>query len=437
VRREARARLGQPVADTRSVNPGEVWEDDELWIDLSWRIDPDGSMGIRRHFESRREPGRRLTVDESYGWMFENSVPGLAEKAGLEGLTPLDHMRRYGSFEVRRAVGPQHEAVVPDSELLDASVSPRGRVYTRAPLLPSPNGVPLPAPEADAEGRRAAGILVDGVVRRGFPTPSGRLEFFSSTLKAWGWREHAVPGYVRGHVHPRALQAGEVPLVPAFRLPAELRAGGPPSKWLDEIAHSNPLWVHPAHAARLGVDTGDLVRVETRVGHFVTKAWVTEGIRPGVVACTQHARGWTRDGPGDRHAVPGASLRREGATWRLRRERGVEPFGSADADTSRIWWTDAGVHQNLAFGVQPDPVSGLHCWNQAVRLRKAAPEDRHGDVVVDTAKARRTYEEWLSRARPALLVSPDGSRRPWWMLRPLRPAREAYRLPGWVPPGPQ
>jgi hypothetical protein len=93
------------------------------------------------------------------------------------------------------------------------------------------------------------------------------------------------------------------------------------------------------------------------------------------------------------------------------------------------------VHQNLAFPVQPDPVSGMHCWHQAVRVKKAAPGDRYGDVHVDTSKARRAYEEWLSRARPAILHSPDGTRRPYWLLRPLKPGREAYRLPGWTPLG--
>ena len=38
---------------------GEVWEEDEFWIELSWRVDPDGSLGIRRYFESPYEPGRR------------------------------------------------------------------------------------------------------------------------------------------------------------------------------------------------------------------------------------------------------------------------------------------------------------------------------------------------------------------------------------------
>ena len=30
---------------------------------------------------------------------------------------------------------------------------------------------------------------------------------------------------------------------------------------------------------------------------------------------------------------------------------------------------------------------------------------------------------------PADKFSPDGTRRPYWMLRPLKPAREFYKLP--------
>ena len=78
----------------------EVWEENEFWIELSWRIDPDGCLGIRQYHESRACPGEKLTVDEYYGWMFENSVPGLPERAAAEGLTPLQWMRRYGAFEI-------------------------------------------------------------------------------------------------------------------------------------------------------------------------------------------------------------------------------------------------------------------------------------------------------------------------------------------------
>ena len=109
VLRAARERLGENVTDSRQVNPGEVWEENELWIELSWRIDPDGSLGIRKYHESRACPGEKLSVDEYYGWMFENSVPGLPERAAAEDLTPLQFMRRYGAFEITSGLGPLHQ----------------------------------------------------------------------------------------------------------------------------------------------------------------------------------------------------------------------------------------------------------------------------------------------------------------------------------------
>jgi hypothetical protein len=123
-------------------------------------------------------------------------------------------------------------------------------------------------------------------------------------------------------------------------------------------------------------------------------------------------------------------LGQQGSRWSLDRQKGVEPFASSDADTQRLWWTDAGVHQNLTFPVQPDPISGMHCWHQAVRVRKAEPGDRYGDVSVDTGKAREQYLDWMRRTRPAEKVSPDGTRRPYWLLRPLKPGRDVYKLPG-------
>ncbi len=429
VLRAARERMGESIQDTRQVNPGEVWEENEFWIELSWRIDPDGSLGIRRWFESVQRPGEKLGLDEYYGWMFENSVPGLPEAAAAQQLSPLAYMRRYGAFEVAQRVGAVYEQEVARDELDDLQVDRFGRAYTRSPRPASPNIVPQPVPEPDAEGRRAAGVLLDGKVRRGFPTPSGRLEFWSRTLAEWGWPEYAIPTYIRSQIHPSSLEPGQMPLISTFRLPVQIHTRSANAKWLDEIAHTNPLWLHTSDAARLDVETGDLVRVETAIGHFVVKAWVTEGIRPGVVACSHHMGRWRlRDGPGQRQMMATAALAHDGNVWRLSLEHGVRPFASNDADTARVWWTDAGVHQNLTFPVQPDPISGMHCWHQAVRVRKAGRGNAYGNVSVDTAKAHAAYQQWLERTRPADRHSPDGTRRPYWLMRPLRPTREAYRL---------
>jgi hypothetical protein len=100
----------------------------------------------------------------------------------------------------------------------------------------------------------------------------------------------------------------------------------------------------------------------------------------------------------------------------------------ADGDTNRIWWTDTGVHQNATFCVQPDPVSGMQCWHQRVRVGPAQPGDAYGDVVVDTAKARDAYREWLTKTRPAG-TNDTGLRRPLWYARPVKPTAPAYRLP--------
>jgi anaerobic selenocysteine-containing dehydrogenase len=275
------------------------------------------------------------------------------------------------------------------------------------------------------------GLEVDGVPRLGFPTPSRRLEFFSRTLKEWKWPEQAVPNYIRSHVHWSKIDRakGEMVLLPTFRLPTLIHTRSGNAKWLYEISHTNPLWLHPEDARRLAVSTGDLLKVTTAIGSFVDRAWVTEAIRPGVVACSHHLGRWRlhRDSGGERWSTALVELQRlERGTWRMRQLEGVRPFASDDPDSGRIWWEDAGVHQNLTFPVQPDPVSGQHCWHQKVTVARAGPDDRYGDIVVDTHKSFEVYEEWLRLARPA--PGPGNLRRPLWLPRAFKPDPSAYLL---------
>jgi hypothetical protein len=84
--REAARRAGKETTFTYETNPGEVWEEDEFWIELSWRIDPNGSMGIRKHFESPYRKGEKINIDEYYQFIFE-PTKGLPETAKKESLT--------------------------------------------------------------------------------------------------------------------------------------------------------------------------------------------------------------------------------------------------------------------------------------------------------------------------------------------------------------
>lgn len=410
VLRIAREKRGEHVERTSDANPGEVWEESEFWIALSWKIDPDGSLGIRKHFESPYRPGQPITMDEYYGWIFENSVPGLPEAARRENLTPLQYMRKYGVFQVEdKAYSNAHERQLAAEELADAAVDPERGDITR-------------------DGARI-GIMVDGVARTGFNTPTRRLEFYSRTVADWGWKEHAIPAYVPGHVHWRTLkrEEGEFDLLPNFRLPTLIHTRAP-VKWLYEISHSNPLWIATPDARRLQLETGDLVTVRTAIGHFVTRAWVTEGIRPGIVGMSHHLGRWRlHEEMGNARAASAlVKIEKTDGGYRVRQIHGVRPFTSADADSGRVWWSEIGVHQNLTFPVQPDPVSGMHCWHQRVKVQKAGPDDEYGDICVDTNKAHEIYKEWLTLTRPA--PGPGGLRRPLWFDRPLRPAEAAYKI---------
>ncbi len=417
VLRVARERLGETFNATHEANPGEVWEEDEFWIELSWRIDADGSLGIRQYYESPYRPGEKITVEEYYRWIFENSVPGLPEEAAKHGLTPLEYMRKFGAFLVEEEAYNGHLAKVTDEVAANAEAREDGTIVI--------DGKP-------------AGIMFEGEPRIGFGTPSKRLEVYSRTMAEWGWPEWSLPEYIESHVHRRHMdtEKGEYVLVPTFRLPTLIHTRSANAKWLYELANTNPIWVHTQDAERLGVQTGDLVRVTTRIGYFVNKVWVTEGMRPGVIACSHHLGRWRLfDNTGVDRWASSKVIREEvePGVFRFRKIEGIAPYDSEDADTRRIWWTDGGVHQNLTFPVQPDPVSGQHCWHQRVTVVQAHAGDKYGDVLVDTNKSMDVYREWLALTRPA--PGPGGLRRPLWFSRSMRPVEAAYRAEPEEKPG--
>ena len=219
VLRAARERLGETIRDTREVNPGEVWEENELWIDLSWRIDPDGVARHPRASSSRRSGPARSSASTS-------TTPGSSS-------TPCpacpSGQRRRGSRRSRgcgatarsrsRAASGHCTSSRCPRRSSTTSPSARTAASTRARPSPTPRtSCPCRRPSPTSDGRRPVGVEVDGAVLRGWPTPSGRLEFYSRTLAEWGWPEAAVPTYLRSHVHPDALEAGQIG--PDLDLPA-------------------------------------------------------------------------------------------------------------------------------------------------------------------------------------------------------------------------
>src|SRR3954447_19132188 len=213
VLREAARKMGRETTFTYETNPGEVWEEDEFWFELSWRIDPDGELGIREHFISPYRPGEKITIDEYYRYIFENTK-GLPDKAAEEGLTALDYMRKYGAFEVEPSVYEKHMDLVSEQQLDGAEAdAERGEVRKNGKVI---------------------GTIVDGKARVGFNTPSRRQEFYSKTTSDWGWPEYVVPTYVKSHIHVDNFAENEMVLVPTFRLPTLIHTRSGQAKWLAE-----------------------------------------------------------------------------------------------------------------------------------------------------------------------------------------------------------
>lgn len=397
VRRVAMEADGQKIKYTHQANHGEVWEENEFWVELSWRMDPDGSLGIREQFESPNRPGEPISQDEYWGYIFDHSVPGLPEAAKEHGLTPLQYMKKFGSFEVKETNYLPYEKEV-------------------------------------SEG----GVEIDGKTLTGFGTPSGKLEFVSKTVRDFGWpeKERVIPWTLKSHVHQDFIDRknNEMILLPNFRLPTLIHTRSANAKWLYEISHKNPIWINPIDAQRLDVQSGDLLKVETEIGYFIDKAWITEGIKPGIIACSHHLGRWRMEGEEYRSGSPGMTSlvdinEDENGEYKLKILEQGKPWKSTDPDTERIWWTDVGVHQNLTHAVHPDPMSGAHCWLQWSRVTKAGANDQYGDVYVDTKKSMEVYQKWVAKTRSAVDHSPNGERRPYWFKRPLKPVREAYKLP--------
>lgn len=132
-------------------------------------------------------------------------------------------------------------------------------------------------------------------------TPTGKLEFYSEFLAAVFPNDDERPPSPRfipygethqeSRLHPRSEQYPFLLVSnhPRWRVHANMNDVA----WLREIPtckvtgqdgyQYEPLWVHPSDAQRLGIKSGDVVRIGNDRGWVLGGAIVTERIKPGVV----------------------------------------------------------------------------------------------------------------------------------------------------------
>jgi thiosulfate reductase/polysulfide reductase chain A len=109
-----------------------------------------------------------------------------------------------------------------------------------------------------------------------FITKSGKIELFSERLQEAG--HDPLPVYTA----PAQPGPGKFRLV-LGRKATITHATLTNLPWLHEHNPENHLWLHPEPAARLNIQSGDLLEVASSVGRVRLKARVTEEIRPDCV----------------------------------------------------------------------------------------------------------------------------------------------------------
>ncbi len=114
-----------------------------------------------------------------------------------------------------------------------------------------------------------------------FPTPTGKIELWSSSAQSWG--ADPLPGYIR----PAEVVCGDYPLTlisaqPRHRLHSQFDEVN--DYWDD--TGLPPLRVHPDVATSRGIADGATVRLVSRRGSARFRCVYDEGLRRDTVACT-------------------------------------------------------------------------------------------------------------------------------------------------------
>jgi anaerobic selenocysteine-containing dehydrogenase len=295
---------------------GEVWEENEFWFDMCVNyIDPDGSLGIKKMWESKRHPGKPVTIAEWYDAAFGDNLPNLKKTATSDPrykdaeYPVYEYMRDYGAWMEENNIYSAQEREVKEDE---HNYIAHGHKYDKHHVhIDERTGVMT----AEHNGKKKSiGIEIDGKKMEGFATLDKKLDFFCEWLADdWKWPEYAIPFYPRNerekkemvhivsHVnHMYMNNDNEFALNTVFRLPYNIHTRSGNSKHLMEISQNHdPIWIATPDAKRLGFKRGDAIRVRIvdtvsglESGYFVAMAVPTEGILPGTLACSHHGGRW-------------------------------------------------------------------------------------------------------------------------------------------------
>jgi len=441
---------------------GEIWEEVEFWANMMvHHIDKDGSLGVRKHWESKEDPTRCITIAEWYNAAFAK-LHNLEHEAKHN---PKYAKSKYPNYEMMRDRGTwleEKDVYKPQERELkieDGIIHVQHMKFDASTMTTEANGV-VKAKVHEGEDIKAIGLKMGDKIVEGFRTPSRKFEVFAQFMKDWKWAEYAVPFYpvsqaqkdkmihLISQVHHQYMKNdNDFALNTIFRLPYNIHTRSVNSKHLMEISQNhNPIWISTKDAKRLGIKREDKIKVTINdsvsglvSGYFIAMAVPTEGILPGTLACSHHAGRWKLKNSVDIAGfaqplgvmglgAPLYEMSMDGKVGTLKPKEGIISgtlarkeswqFKEFNKDVDNIWWDGlSGAWQNAVAPAQPDPIAGNHAWHQKVSIVLAGEEDKIGDVYVNYENNLKVYQAWRDKlTRP--LNSADTLRRPKHYKRP-------------------
>jgi len=352
--------IRQPV-----IKPlGESRENRILLRDIILKLDPDGKRGMKQYWNFKD--------GEDYMRQHFDNIPGLKEAGGLDFLKKHGVWPIYGKLDPRsgkitdktgreiQAEYGLHMKEVPAADMAGAVVDAKGNI---------------------TKGGKTIGVRRNGKNVVGFPSGSKLIN-----VRVDEWAEYGFNPMPTFKQIPWLKDMKEDELIlTTYKINVHKQSRTAAVKWLAEIMHSNPVWMNTETGKKIGVKTGDLVRIESRVGYMVTKAYVFEGIHPKVVAIPTAFGHW---GYGRL------------AQLKQRQEKAGAWGAAADPDIdNNVWWDDKGVHPNAIIPVVTDPIGGSQGWyDTLVKVTKAGPNDKYGDVKADWDKHVAAFKETIRYA---------------------------------------
>ncbi|MHC4109535.1 MAG: molybdopterin-containing oxidoreductase family protein [Planctomycetota bacterium] len=301
---------------------------------------------------------KRLGLDLGFSSAEEFVKNGCENTPGVKEAGGFEYMKEHGAWYDKSAK-PAYFSHAKEVDVTGATLDEATGVYYKKE--------PDDKDYSSLDSKHAAAQYVaqkcgDGKAHKGFPPDkhrwkTGILELRSKALADKGF--DALPTWMSIPEHEK--MAPDDLILTTFKVNVQTHSRTQNCKWLTEIYHENPAWLHPKTAAAKKIKDGDMIKVKSSIGEVTTKAHVTESIVPGTISISYHCGHWAWGG----YASGKACKDNYGHV--------CEPdchnkwWGKNTKDEGmRVWRDGRGVHVNWIIPNVGDPIGGGLRWMDTV-----------------------------------------------------------------------